>query len=173
MATQLPVFEQTRLAELASLDILDTPPEPEFNAIVVEAASALQVPIAALTLLNCHRQWFKAQLNVGIVEAPRAPAFSNYLLHENAPLIVLDAAQDPRFSTNPYVTGAPFVRFYAGVPLVTWRGHHIGALSVADTQARSAKPGGLAKLSELAQTAAALMEERRLQKQMASTLALS
>jgi GAF domain-containing protein len=120
--------ESERLAALRSYRVLDTPPEPEFDDLVQLAARAFQTPVALISLIDERRQWFKAQVGLGVRETPldRSICLSAMLLPGLT--IVPDLTEDPRFVGNPLVTGEPHLRFYAGAVLRTPDGVPLGAL---------------------------------------------
>ena len=109
--------ESVRLETLASLDILDTPPEPAFDTIVECAQRQLGCKIALISLIDERRQWFKSKRGLDSTQTPREQAFCAHAVHADDILVVPDAMLDPRFRLNPLVTGAPHIRFYAGVPI--------------------------------------------------------
>jgi diguanylate cyclase (GGDEF)-like protein len=111
------LIEDQRLATLRSLQILDTPPEREFDAIVNLARDLLGSQIALISLIDDHRQWFKARVGLGPRETPREHAFCAHAIRQNDMLLVADARSDSRFAANPLVTGDPNIRFYAGMPV--------------------------------------------------------
>ena len=124
--------EAHRLATLRSLGILDTAPAEHFDAITRLMQQLFDVPIAIVTLVDEGRQWFKSHPGLSISETPREIAFCNLTIASDGILVVPDARADPRFAENPFVTGEPFVRFYAGCPLVAPDGSRIGALALVD-----------------------------------------
>jgi two-component sensor histidine kinase len=134
--------EENRLAALRALEILDTPPEPEFDDLAALAADLTGAPAAFVSLVDAERQWFKARTAPGPIETPRSWSFCDHLLRAGAGevLVVPDAATDLRFQANPLVLGGPRIRFYAGAPLVTAEGLVLGALCVTSPEPR---PGGL------------------------------
>lgn len=109
--------ETDRCATLRDLGILDTPSDDNFDAAVKLASLSFGVPVALVALIDEHREWFKAITGWQTREAPREVAFCNYTILQDDVLVVEDATLDPRFSQNPLVTGAPHIRFYAGVPI--------------------------------------------------------
>ena len=111
------LIEDQRLATLRSLQILDTPPEREFDAIVNLARDLLGSQIALVSLIDDHRQWFKARVGLAPRETSREYAFCAHAIRQNDMLLVPDARSDSRFATNPFVTGDPNIRFYAGMPI--------------------------------------------------------
>ena len=125
--------EAARVQALHSLQILDTAPEKNLDEAVRLAAVICGTPIALVNLLDKDRQWFKAQVGMDTGEMPRANSFCEHLIGQVEPMVVPDAIIDLRFRENPYVTGDPKVRFYAGMPLNTTDGHTLGTLCVLDT----------------------------------------
>lgn len=138
MVAPTPQDEKKRLDALLKFGLLDSPPEEAFNELVQLAAATCQMPIALLTLIDSERQWFKASIGTSLIETetPRDIAFCSYTILGDELMEVPDALQDERFQFNPRVTGAPHIRFYAGVPLRTSDGYALGSLCVLDVQPR-------------------------------------
>jgi len=132
----LPPDEQSRLACLYKYDILDTEAEKDFDDIVQLASRVCQTEISLISLIDEHRQWFKARLGVENHETPRDPAFCAHALFSDEIMIVPDARKDDRFFDNPFVTGSPNIRFYAGMPLTMDDGSRLGTLCVIDHEPR-------------------------------------
>ena len=150
MGAAKPANEDARLRELYSYRILDTPPEPALDRIASIAAKVLDVPIALVTFIDENRQWFKSCLGVAMTETARDVAFCAHAILEDEVLVIPDALRDRRFATNPLVTGEPFIRSYAGAPLVTPLGLRIGTLCAIDTRPRELTPEQVAVLADLA-----------------------
>jgi two-component sensor histidine kinase len=130
--------ESDRLAALRSYRVLDTPPEPEFDALVQLAARVCGAPMALISLIDDRRQWFKAEVGLGVRETPLDRSICLSAMLRPGLTIVPDLTEDPRFAANPLVTGEPHLRFYAGAVLRTPEGLPLGALCVLDHV-----PGGL------------------------------
>lgn len=145
---QITAAEEMRIAVLRSLNILDTAAEEDFDDIATLAASICNAPIALISCIDKDRQWFKAKKGVDINETPRNISFCSHAIETDI-LIVHDLAEDERFSCNPFVTGEPFVRFYAGIPLVLKGGYKIGTLCVLDTVTRKLTEKQLSSLKIL------------------------
>jgi PAS domain S-box-containing protein len=124
--------ERERLKALHSFNILDTPPENEFDNLTKLAALICNAQIAVITLIDEDRLWFKSTLNIDstISEMPRNSTFSEYTIQGNDVFEVPDTLLDERFKADPSVLNSPFIRFYAGAPLVDDNGFAIGAVSV-------------------------------------------
>ena len=164
----LPPSERTRLSELRALDILHTPPEDPYDGLVEIAAALFETPMALVSLIDAEKQWFKARIGIDVCGTGREVAFCAHAIMGARPLVVEDANLDLRFRDNPLVVGEPFIRFYAGAPIVTDRGEAIGTLCVIDTRPRSFPPERLRLLERLARQAGRLMEARRLQNEVAA-----
>lgn len=121
--------EARRLRALLSYRILDTPPEPAFNDLVVMASRVCEAPIALVSLIDRDRQWFKARVGINTAETPRKASFCTHILQGPGHIMEIeDALADPRFAALPWVTADPQVRFYAGASLVDHEGHALGVL---------------------------------------------
>lgn len=157
--------EDARLAELERLDILDTPEEEAFNRITRLIRDVLRVPIAIISMIDGHRQWYKAREGTEAHEVARGDSFCRYTILNHAPVIVPDATLDSRFSANKYVTSEPGVRFYAGIPLTTTAGQNIGTVCAIDLKPRRFS---LEELNILINLAAIAMDEIELRNRAAT-----
>lgn len=157
-----PANEEARLRFLRSMDILDSPPEECFDRITRVAAELLQVPIALVSLVDANRQWFKARVGLEISETPRDIAFCAHALHAETALVIPDTLADVRFHDNPVVTGPPFIRFYAGIPLRSSEGLVLGTLCAIDSKPRTFPERTLSALADLAR----IVERELLQRVM-------
>jgi K+-sensing histidine kinase KdpD len=162
--------EINRLLNLVDYQILDTPPEDDYNAFVELAAKICNVPIALISLIDDKRQWFKAKKGILESETSRDISFCGHAIADQKLMIVKDASLDDRFFDNPLVTGGPRLKFYAGAQLVTPSGQAIGTLCVADS-----KPGDLTSdqekfLTILSQQVMTMLEYRRALISMKNTL---
>jgi diguanylate cyclase (GGDEF)-like protein/PAS domain S-box-containing protein len=128
--------EHTRLNALESLGVLDTPAEQRFDRFTRLAAMTFGVPIALVSLVDEHRQWFKSRAGLDVAETPRSMAFCSHAVAVGGMLVIEDTAADARFAGNPLVTGAPHIRFYAGQPLFS-DGQAVGTLCIIDRAPRS------------------------------------
>ena len=152
--------ELERLKSLDDFQILDTAPEEAFDRITRVAMMALDVPISLVSLVDEKRQWFKSRQGLEAPETPREISFCTHAIKENQPFIVNDTHEDSRFRFNPLVTGHPDIRFYAGVPLRTHKGHNLGTLCVIDREPRHISRKELSILQDLARIVVDEMELR-------------
>lgn len=145
----LPDDEARRLEILHSLDILDTPPEERFDRLCRLATRLFGVPMAAVSLIDARRQWFKSRVGLGVDETPRDISFCGHAILEKERLVVPDALQDERFRDNPLVTGPPHIRFYAGQVLRGPGRQPLGAFCLMDTRPRPFTQEDEAALADL------------------------
>lgn len=158
----MPANEPSRLLALQSYDILDSGTERRYDDITLLASQICDAPMAVISLIDEHRQWFKSKVGLDGTETPRKLAFcAHTIVQPDRMLTVDDARLDPRFADNPFVTGDPYVRFYAGAPLVSADGHALGALCVVDRRPRQLRPEQQEALQALSRQVMALFEERR------------
>src|SRR5262245_41961341 len=141
--------EEQRLAVLHDLKILDTPPEERFDRITRLAASIFNAPMALISLVDRERQWFKSTYGLDASETSREMSFCSHAVASQEALVVPDTFQDPRFSDNPLVTGAPRIRFYAGCPIFVGA-TCIGTVCVLDSRPRQIDRETVGLLHDLA-----------------------
>jgi diguanylate cyclase (GGDEF)-like protein len=146
----IPKNEEERLQVVQSLGLLDTPPEERFDRYTRFARQLFGVPIAYVSILGEDTLWFKSALGFDAKQSSRHLSFCTHTIVEDEMMVVEDAFVDPRFTDNPFVTGPPHIRFYAGVKLYVQNNICIGNLCVADTKARYPAEEELNHLKELA-----------------------
>ena len=152
--------ELERLATLRRLEIMDTPPEPEFDELVETAAAICETPISLVTLLDEKRGWFRACYGINLREAPREVTFCEYTIQQTGVLQVENATLDERFRHRLQPVGGMTICFYAGVPIHSSDGRPLGTLCVLDHVARRLKPQQTEALKVLGLKANARLELR-------------
>lgn len=156
-----PQPEAPRLAELDRYEILDTPPEEQFDRIAALAGVLFDTPIAAISLIDRDRQWFKARVGLDAAQTSRDDSFCSHAMEHDGVFVVPDARQDARFAQNPLVTDGPHIRFYAGAALHSSAGANLGAVCVISDQPREDfSAADQAKLQVLASIVETEMELR-------------
>lgn len=136
-AAELNDNEIQRLTALHALQVLDTPAEAAFEQITQLASELFEVPIALVSLVDKERQWFKSHHGLDTCSTSREVSFCAHAIAADTPLVIEDTQQDPRFASNPLVTAAPHIRFYAGHPLRPIAGLAVGTLCLIDRQPRA------------------------------------
>ncbi|HVY66414.1 MAG TPA: sensor domain-containing diguanylate cyclase [Gammaproteobacteria bacterium] len=156
-----------KIANIHTLDLFYTPIEERFERITRLGRRALHVPVAAISLLNEDKQWFKSAAGWGVSEIPRAQAICRLTVEENRLLAIPDTLQDPRVATSPIVAQAPRFRSYAGHPLADEHGNVIGTFCVFDLQPREFSAADRQTITDLA----ALAQRELLNDQLSSAQA--
>lgn len=162
--------EQARLAALQRYRILDTEPEQRFDDLTLLASQICDTPISLITLIDSDRQWFKSRVGLDVEETSRGVAFCAHAIRQPGIMQVSDAAGDARFRDNPFVTGEPNIRFYAGAPLITPDGHALGTLCVIDVKPRHLSDGQLRALDALRRQVESQLELKRNLDELAAAL---
>ncbi len=162
--------ERARVAALHSYQLLDTASEAAFDELTEMAAELCGAPVAVVSLIDEHRQWSKSAHGCPRGEVPRETSFCTHAIESDGPLVVDDARGDARFCDNAMVTAAPFIRFYAGQPLIDSDGHRLGTLCLIDGEPGTLEPGPRHVLGQLARQVVHLMELRRSNRMLAECL---
>ena len=144
--------EADRLADLRSLNVLDTPREPRFDRLTALAADVFEMPMVFVNLVDAERQWFKSTCGLdGVSDTPRESGFCAHAIHEADMLLIPDASKDERFADNPFVSGDFHLRFYAGVPIRGPEGKGVGSFCLVDTKPRELGAKQIGQLKKFAQ----------------------
>jgi PAS domain S-box-containing protein len=154
--------DEGRLEEPWAQQLLASPMEPEFDNLTQLASDICDAPVALISVVAQDRVWFKSRVGFDDLHGPREHSFCSHAVQGTGPLVVEDAAADPRFQANVYVEAAPGVRFYAGIPLILSSGQAVGTLCVIDYKARTLSDKQLGNLQKLARQVTALMEAKRI-----------
>lgn len=149
--------ETARLRVLHASGMVGSHAVPALDDLCAETMRHFDVKSAIVTLIDTDNLIFKANAGIEAVITPRSVAFCNYTILEDRVFVVPDAWADEKFASNPLVTGPPFVRFYAGAPLVFQEEVRLGALCLFDPAAHSFSLGDRAELMERAERAVHLI----------------
>ena len=164
----VPANELDRLNTLYDYQVLDTFSEEEFDNITKLVAYICNVPTAFISLIDDKRQWFKSRIGLEATEMARDVSFCQYTIMDQEILEVPDANLNETFKNNPLVTGAPYIRFYAGAPLTTPDGFNIGALCVVDEVPRKLDEVQKMALSTLSKHVITQLELRKKNRELES-----
>jgi diguanylate cyclase (GGDEF)-like protein len=145
--------EEQRQKSLDDLDIVDTPADPYLDSLVRLARDVFKVDRVLISLVDRDRQWFKARAGAGIEDStPRNISFcAHAILQEASTMVIPDTHNDERFTDNPLVTQAPYIRFYAGHSLIASSGLPVGTLCLLHSQPRELSASERDRLRDIAQ----------------------
>ncbi len=129
--------QDERLSALRSYEILDTPREREFDDIAALVAAICEVPVAVINFIDADRQWFKAEVGLGVRSTPLATSLCSHVILEQEFVEIPDTLADERMCDNPLCTADEGFRFYAGAILADRNGLPLGTLCVLDTRPRT------------------------------------
>jgi GAF domain-containing protein len=142
--------EARRQSALDELRLEEGASNATIDAIVDFARRAFQADAAVFSIIDGDRQWNQSRSGTDVYEIPRVDSFCGHTIMEDGALVVPDAANDPRFASNPAVLAEPAVRFYAGYPVETPSGERIGAMCVLGHEPRASNNVDIVMLRELA-----------------------
>ena len=126
-----------------------------FARITTPLARGLAVPLALVTVPGEERRLIGEAFGLSreIGAAGRStggePAFAQHCIDRGEVLVVDDATVDARFCAAPLVVSAPFIRFYAGIPVHAPDGTAVAVLSAIDTRPRELTPSMRALLEDM------------------------
>jgi|GEM_PF-5014448 len=153
--------ELSRRAALRSTDLLDTPPEEQFDRLTSVAATALGAPVALITLVDSDRQFCKSSFGLPEAwrvdpESPGAYSFCRHAVAFGEVLAIADARRHPLVKNHPATMRG--VVAYLGVPLVVHGSHTLGTLCVIDFEPRDWTVQQKELLTELASVVSGQIE---------------
>lgn len=158
----IPENEAERLKALHAYEVLDSPPEIDFDVLTRIATKTFHTPAAVVGLLDSNRIWFKSVLGLDVPQLDRQLAFCAYsVMQPGSVLVIEDLLEDERFKNNPLVVEPPFVRFYAGAPIVDPNGYALGTIAVVDIKPRIFDKNDQSLLLDLSVLAMTALENRR------------
>ncbi len=170
MTISLPINDPVRLQTLKGLDLLDSPFEAAFDRLTKLAAKILNVPVALVSLVDDHRQFFKSQ--VGLAEpwasqreTPLSHSFCQHVVNSASPLVVEDARQDELLRDNLAISDLGVIG-YAGMPMTTPDNQTLGSFCVIDTKPRKWTAQELDILSDFRDLLMTEIELRRTVRQL-------
>ncbi|MFS2135803.1 diguanylate cyclase [Duganella sp. Dugasp56] len=149
-APQMPANETQRIHVLHSLGLLHSAPDERFDRLTRLAKRLFNVPVAKVTLVDTDAVYALSCAGQSSAPVPRELSFCSHTIVNDGMLVVPDTRTDPRFCDNPYVTSAPYIRFYAGYPLAVPGGARLGALCLVDFDPRNFGDEDVALLRDLA-----------------------
>ncbi|MGI4807767.1 MAG: sensor domain-containing phosphodiesterase [Janthinobacterium lividum] len=152
----LVAYEETRLQALQQLNLLDTPASEAFDRITRMAAQLFNLPIAAVSLTDHNRQWFKSRVGVAHCSIPREKAPCAQVADSSECVVLPDLLADDCYRDSPLAQSG--IRFYAGAPLTTREGFCLGAMCVLGTEPRQVSSAELSALTDLAAMVMAQIE---------------
>ena len=128
-----------RISKLRKYQVLNNNEEPAFARLTELAKLFFNMPVVAITFMDEETQYLKSLLGLdGICTTSRKVAICNYTVLSDEVLVLPDLTEDSRFSQNPLVTEAPYLRFYAGAPIIMQedgKTYRLGSLCLMDMQA--------------------------------------
>lgn len=148
--------EEARLDTLRQLKLLNTPASESFDRITRMASQIFGLPIAAVSLTDRDRQWFKSRVGIDHWSIPRHKAPCAEVAETAEPLVINDFLADPCYADSLLARNG--TRFYAGAPLVTSEGYGLGSLCVLGAEPREASTTELRALTDLAAMVMAQIE---------------
>lgn len=156
------VADAARLDAINRYEILDTPPEPQFDRIAKHVSNVFDLPMAVVSIIDAHRQWYKASIGMKVGEAYAPHTICRHSLVDGKTIVVPNALDDPRFAQSPLVLGEPSIRFCASAPLKAEDGSFIGTLCGLDNQPRQFTALQTEMFEDIAKIAMEAIEMRRL-----------
>jgi signal transduction histidine kinase len=157
----IPDNDIERINKLHAYDILDTPEEDTFNKIAILAAQIFNTPIAQVTFVDEERVFFKTNISpLKATEINRKDSFCSLAILNNDVTLFENMLEVPELLDNPFVKMENGVRFYAGAPLKTTEGLHLGTVCVLDLKPKEVTEQQLKMLETLSAIAMDELEQR-------------
>lgn len=159
----VPENEADRLVALQSYNVYGTEPEDSFDDLTELAAQITGAPITLVNIVGETTAWLKSRHGTPetLAELPRGAVCCAHAICRSHLLLVPDTLADDRFSSLPFISTEPFIRFYAGMPLITSGGYALGTLCIMDLAPRDLSFEVTEGIRRIARQAVAQLELRR------------
>ena len=145
----------------AATSLLDWTSQEEFKDLLKLATTICEVRDGAINLLDEKGKLFRVHMGHSTIEAPLDSWFCSHTMCQCDLFLIPDLREDQRFRDNLFVTGEPFLRFYAGYPLIAKDGDVLGTLCIYGSTPRQLTAMQQETLGVLARQAAAHIELKR------------
>lgn len=132
--------EAERLLSLSNLDLDYTDLESDFKDIVLLVSKITEMDVTMVNLIDTFNQWTIASYGFKMQSMPREDSVCQFTIIENEQLEIKDLSAEQNLKEKFYVSGAPYFRYYFGIPLRTSNGVNIGSLCVLDRQLKNLSP---------------------------------
>lgn len=161
MKMSTPAAEPARLNTIRQYRILNSPPDQAYDDLARLAATVCATPYASISFDDGSRHWFKSTIGLSVTDLARSSSFCNHAMEQNGVFVVPDALEDDRFDALPLVAKKPFIRFYAGAPIVAPDGCVLGVVSVMNTEPSEVTREQAESLQRIARQVIQLLELRK------------
>jgi len=156
----IPLDEEARLATLESTGAIRRSGDAVLDHAVALTRHIMQAPVALVSMVAHESQHFIARCGIDMDSTIREASICTHAIMRRHPLVIPDAEVDPRTRSNPLVLGPPFIRFYAGAPIILSTGVRLGAVCAIDVQPRmDVDPQALVALQSVAAMVARHLEK--------------
>ncbi len=161
-----PEHEDERVQKLLRYRVLDTEAEATYDDLTAIAAHICGAKTAVVSFVDVTRQWFKSKVGLDDTEHPREISFCAHAILQSEVMVIPDAHKDERFASNPLVTGDPYIRFYAGAPLISPDGFAVGTLCVLGSEPKQLTAEQIWALEVIARQIVSHLEMRLVMQQI-------
>ena len=168
----VPKNDRARVHDLTMSRLLSIASLPDLDALTQMCQKMFDVDMAAISLVDDKYQWFKSKAGLDLTSTSRDISFCIWVISHGDHLLVENAAEHSFFSNNPFVTSAPYIRFYSGIPLYSKRGYILGTLCIMHSQPRMMSVHEIELQAYMARQAELLIEKYEIE-QLAMTDSLT
>ncbi|WP_435010874.1 PAS domain S-box protein [Tundrisphaera lichenicola] len=153
-----------RLSALKASQLMDSPGEELFDRVTRLATRIIGAPVALVSLVDDHRQFFKSAMGLNepwasARQTPLSHSFCRHVVESRRPLIIGDAREHPQHFGNRAIIELGVIA-YLGIPIQTNDGHVLGSLCVIDVKPRDWDSSEIDTLSDLAALVSTLVDLR-------------
>lgn len=146
----VPANEMERVIELSEYDIDYGAMQEQFKDLTTLAAKIAGTEVSLVNLIDSYTSWTIARHGLPVEQLPREETVCQYTISGDDNFEITNLTEDDRFKNKSYVSGAPNLKYYFGVPLRTANGNNLGALCLMDAETRQLSPEKIEMLKIIA-----------------------